>query len=42
MIQINGKKRDVINVDKNQTEDEILKMIIKNEKISKIIKTKKL
>ena len=38
VIQINGKKRDVVNVDKNQNEDEILKMIIKNEKISKIIK----
>ena len=42
VIQINGKKRGLINVELNTKENEILKMISKDEKIFKYFKDKKI
>ena len=42
VVQINGKKRDLLNVDKSLEEKEILKLINKNEKINKFLEIKKL
>ncbi len=41
-IQINGKTRAVIEISKDQNEKEIMNLIIKNEKINKHIKEKKI
>ncbi len=38
VVQINGKKRGVINTNPNVTEKEIMKLIYKDEKISKYLK----
>ena len=38
VIQINGKKRGLINTKNNSTEEELLQIIYKDEKISKYIK----
>ena len=37
MIQINGKKRGLINTNLNVTEKEIVELIYKDEKISKYL-----
>ena len=37
VVQINGKKRGVINTNPNVTEKEIMKLIYKDEKISKYL-----
>ena len=37
VVQINGKKRDLINTDKSLSEEEILKLIRKSEKINKFL-----
>ena len=42
VIQINGKKRDLINSTKVLTENELLKIINDNEKISKFLENKKI
>ena len=42
MIQINGKKKDLISVNKEMNEEELLKHIINNEKISKLLKSEKI
>ena len=41
-VQINGKTRDVISVNKDLTQEEISAIISKNEKIKKFISTGKL
>ena len=40
VIQINGKKREVLNIKKDTNEDEVLKMIKTNTKINNFIKEK--
>ena len=40
VIQINGKKREIINVPKGMNENEILEKINRNEKLNKYIKDK--
>ena len=42
VIQINGKKRDIINIPKNMKENEIVEKINRNEKLNKYIKDKKI
>ena len=42
VIQVNGKKRDILNVKKDTNEEDLLKMINGNEKIKKFIMDKKL
>ena len=42
VIQINGKKRDLMHFDKDTNEQDILIEIKKNEKIKKFIKNKKI
>ena len=41
VVQINGKKRDLINIDKSMQENEILNLVHKSEKISKFLEKKK-
>ena len=41
VIQINGKKREIINIPKDMNENEILEKINRNEKLNKYIKDKK-
>ena len=42
VVQIDGKKKDVIDVDKDLREDAILKILMKNEKINKNLKQDKI
>ena len=42
VIQINGKKRSLIKVDKNIDQEELYNLIIDDEKISKYIKNNKI
>ena len=42
VVQINGKKRDLILTNKEINEDELLEQINKNEKTSKLLKSKKI
>ena len=42
VIQINGKKRDLISTDKTLQEEEVLKLINNNEKINKFLKDKEI
>ena len=42
VVQINGKKRDVLSVDKSLQEEEILKLIGNNEKINKFLANKEI
>ena len=42
VIQINGKKKDLISVNKEINEEELLKQISENEKISKLLKSGKI
>ena len=40
--KVNGKKRSVVEADKNISESDLLNLIKKNENINKIIKDKKI
>ena len=42
VIQINGKKRGLIKVDKNIAQEELYKLIIDDEKILKFLNDKKI
>ena len=42
VIQINGKKRDLINLEKSMDKDQLIKLIEKNEKIQKFVMGKKI
>jgi leucyl-tRNA synthetase len=42
VIQINGKKRDILTTDKDLKENEVLEMISNNSKCSKYLKDKKI
>ena len=42
VVQINGKKRDLLNVDKSLQEEEVLKLISNNEKINKFLANKEI
>ena len=42
VIQINGRKREVLELEKNTNEDTIMKLIEKNEKLENYIKNKKI
>ena len=42
VVQIDGKKKDVIDVDKDLREDAVLKILINNEKINKNLKKDKI
>ena len=42
VVQIDGKKKDVINVDKDLREDTVLKILMNNEKINKNLKKDKI
>ena len=42
VVQINGKKRDLLSVDKSLQEEEVLKLINDNEKINKFLANKKI
>ena len=42
VIQINGKKRDLINLEKSMDKDQLIKLIEKNEKIQKFVLGKKI
>ena len=42
VVQINGRKRDILRVKNNENEDEILKIIHNNEKLKNFIKDKKI
>ena len=42
VVQINGKKRDLLNVDKSLQEEEVLKLISNNEKINKFLEKKEI
>ena len=42
VIQINGKKRDLINSEKELSESELLGIINKNENVSKFLEEKKI
>ena len=42
VVQINGKKKDLINVKKQKKEEELIKKIYENEKISKLLKDVKI
>jgi leucyl-tRNA synthetase len=42
VIQINGKKRDILSVKKDINENELLKMVNSNEKIKNFILNKKI
>ena len=37
VIQINGKKRDLINLEKSMDKDQLIKLIEKNKKIQKFV-----
>jgi len=42
VIQINGKKREIVSIKKNTSEIEILKLINSNNKLNSYIKDKKI
>ena len=42
VIQINGRKREVLELEKNTNEDTIMKLIEENKKLEKYIKDKKI
>ena len=42
VVQINGKKRDLLNLKKSITEKEIIKMLVNNEKTSKYLEKKEI
>jgi len=42
VVQLNGKKREVINVLKNLKEEEVMSIVRENDKLKKIIDTKKI
>ena len=42
VVQINGKKKDLISINKEISEEELLEQINKNEKTLKLIKSKKI
>ena len=42
VVQINGKKRDLLSIDKSLQKDDILKLLSKNEKINKFINNKEI
>ena len=42
VIQINGKKRSIINCKKGITEDTLIKLIKEDKKLDKFIKNKKI
>ena len=42
VVQIDGKKKDVIDVDKDLREDAVLKILMNNEKINKNLKKDKI
>jgi leucyl-tRNA synthetase len=42
VVQINGKKKDIIIIENNSTEKEVLKLINSNEKLNNYIKDKKI
>ena len=42
VIQINGKKRDLLNLKKSVTEKEIIKMLVNSEKTSKYLEKKEI
>ena len=42
VVQINGKKKDLLNIDKSLQEDEILKLISNNEKLNKFLVNKEI
>ena len=42
VVQMNGKKRDILKVKNNENENEILKIIKNNEKLNKFIEDKKI
>ena len=42
VVQINGKKRDLLNIDNSLKEEELLKLIYKSDKIKKFLENKKI
>ena len=42
VVQINGKKKDILELKDNSSEDEVINMINKNKKLSEILKNKKI
>ena len=42
VVQINGKKRDLLNLKKSITEKEIIKMLVNSEKTSKYLEKKEI
>ena len=42
VVQVNGKKRDLLSIDKSLQKDDILKLLSKNEKINKFINNKEI
>ena len=42
VVQINGKKREILEIKNDSSEEEILKLIQKNEKLEKFLKNKKI
>ena len=42
VVQINGKKREILEIENDSSEEEILKLIQKNEKLEKFLKNKKI
>ena len=41
VIQINGKKREIVKIKNNSSEEEILKLVYENNKLTKFLKNKK-
>ena len=42
VVQINGKKRDLLNIENSLNEEELLKLIYKSDKIKKFLEGKKI
>ena len=42
VVQINGKKREVLNLENNISEKEVMNIILKNNKLNKFLKEKKI
>ena len=42
VIQINGKKREVIKIKKDKNEDDVMELIYKNDKLNLVLKDKKI
>ena len=42
VVQINGKKRDLLEIEKEMNEEELIMLINKNDRINKFIENKKI